>query len=505
MSTSRTAAALDTAPFEVSHLAVGLKQRSARGAAVTLISQSLKFLVQLGGTAVMARLVTPQDYGLIGMVSAVTGILLVFGNFGLSSAIIQQPHVNQRQMSTLFWLNTALGLGLTFLVAALAPGLAWFYKDPRLLPVTIYLGLGFLISGLGVQHNALLKRQMRFGTLSAVEISSSVVSTAVGIVFAMLHYGYWSLVIMQLSSSITFSTMSWIACRWRPGLPSRNSGIRSMVVFGGNLTFFNALNYFVRNFDNVLIGWRWGPGILGQYSKAYNLLTFPLSQINGPISNVAVPALSRLQNDPDRYRSYYLKGLKLLAYATMPLIIVLGVYSQEIIYLVLGPQWAPAANLFRILAFAAILQPIGSATGWLFTSLNRADVMARWGLISGPCFVLSFIIGLPWGAAGVATSYSIVGWLLSYTLFKMAVADTPVSLRDVVSAVSCPLAVGIVSGLTMAACRAALPQYGILWRSVFSASAGVFIFFVMRQFSTVLRTDIADIVMTVRAIKQSEA
>jgi PST family polysaccharide transporter len=436
------------------------------------------------------------------MVSAVTGILTVFGNFGLSSAIIQQPNINQRQMSTLFWLNASLGLALSAITAVVAPVVAWFYHDQRLILITIVSGLGFFIAGLGVQHGALLRRQMRFGVLSATEVAAGIVSTGVGLLMAWSGFSYWSLVYMPISATLATTVGVWLVCGWRPGLPSRRSGLRSMVAFGSNLTFFSALNYLIRNLDNVLIGWRCGAAELGQYAKAYSLLLFPLSQINNPIANAAVPALSRLQDDPVRYRNYYLRGLGLIAYITVPLIIGLGVFSEEIIGLVLGPQWSQAATLFRILAIAALLQPIANTTGWLFTSLNRTNAMARWGLLSAPCFILSFIAGLPWGAAGVACTYAIVTWVLTYPCFAMAVRGTPVSMKDIGMTIYRPMAVGLMLGATMFACRLAFAHYGVVLMFAFSAVAAAIALLLMRQCFRAVRNDLDNILATVRAIRQ---
>ena len=500
--TSRqTPSADEESQFSVEHLATGLKERSARGAAFTFGSQAFRLVLQLGSSAVLGRLLTPQDYGLIGMISAVTGILSVFGNLGLSSAIVQQPEINHRQMSSLFWLNAALGLALAAVTAALAPGLAWFYHDPRLTEVTIVLGLGFFVSGLGVQHNALLRRKMRFGALSIIEITAGVTGTVTAIWLASKDFGYWALALMPIASAFTVTALSWLVCRWRPGIFFKKSGIRSMVIFGGNLTLFGTLNYFVRNFDNVLIGWRWGAPELGQYARAYNLLLFPISQINAPISNVIVPALSRLQDDPARFRSYYLKGLNLVAYITMPLIVVMAVFSSEIIRVILGPQWSQAGQLFRILAVAAFLQPIANTTGWLFTALNRTAVMARWGLISGPLFVASFAAGLPWRAPGVAIGYAAASWLLTYPCFAMAVKGTPVSMRDVGQAIYRPFTAATILGLAMLAGHSFFAAYGTAWMLAFSGLACAAAISLMLLFSRSLRMDLGGIVNSMRALR----
>jgi O-antigen/teichoic acid export membrane protein len=502
LSSRPTASSAENSHFDVDHLSVGLKRRSVRGAALTFSSQSLKFLVQLAGTAVLGRLLTPQDYGLIGMVTAVTGVLTVFGTFGLSGAIVQEPHINQRQMSTLFWLNAALGFGLALLTAAMAPLLAWLFHDSRLAAVTIALGCGFPIAGLGVQHAALLRRQMRFGTLAVIEILSCVVAAVAGIVMAWLRFGYWSLAVMQLTLTVLLSVGAWIACNWRPGKFYRGCGIRSMVAFGGNLTVFNIVNYWARNLDNVLIGWRWGPESLGQYSKAYNLLLFPILQVNAPMSNVAVPALSRLQNDPIHYRNYFLRALNLVAYVTLPLIIGLSVFSREIIVILLGPQWLQASVIFRILSVSAILQPILNTTGWLFTSLNRTGVLARLGFITSICYAFAFVLGLRWGAPGVATAYSLITWLIAYPAFAVAVRGTPVSMKDVASAIHRPFAVAIMFGATLMMCRFALSLtgFGVAWVLVFAALSGVTMIFAIRHFWAAARADFDGIIAMVQLI-----
>jgi PST family polysaccharide transporter len=487
--------------FRLDHLSVGLKQRTVRGAALTIASQSLRMLMHLGSTAVLARQLAPEDYGLVGMVSVVTGALMVFSNLGISSAIIQRPEIDNRQMSTLFWINFGLGAGLTLLTVAIAPALAWFYHDQRLVPLTVAMGFGFLISGVGVQHGALLRREMRFGVLAVIEIGSIVVAAATGILLASIRFGYWSLALMQLAALFTISGAAWTFCGWRPGWPCRAAGIGPMVAFGAHVTTFGALNFVVRNCDNMLIGWRWGAAELGQYSKAYQLSLFPLAQIIAPITNVAVPALSRLQHDPIRYRQYYLEAIRLIGYCTTPLVLFLGVCSREIVYLILGPQWSQAGHLFQLLILSSVGQPIASTTGWLFQSRDRARAMARWGLISGPIFVLSFIIGLPWGAEGVAISYIVAGWLLAYPCFVMAVRSTPVSMTDIGLACYRPLTVGLLAGIAMFVTRStAAPGHGMLLTLVLTGSAGLIATLLVGCFWMAVREDFGGMIRILRNI-----
>jgi O-antigen/teichoic acid export membrane protein len=430
--------------LDTEHLKADLKGRSVRGGAVTLAAQWARFCIQMISTVVLARLLTPQDFGLIAMVTAITGFVAMFKDLGLSMATVQRAEINHGQISTLFWINVLLSLCVMLVIAALAPAIAWFYGEPRLIWVTLVLAGAFIFGGLTVQHTALLKRQMRFCALAVIDIVSMSAGVLAGIIAALYGLRYWALVIMSLSQPITRAATTWIICPWWPGLPVRESSVREMLAFGGNLTGFNLLNYFARNGDNLLIGKFWGAGQLGLYSKAYSLLLLPLGQIKGPVSAVAVPALSRLQNDPERYRRYYYRAINMMAFISMPLVAVLAALSHEIIVIMLGKQWADSAIIFKVLAFAAFFQPIWSALGWIYVSLGQTKRLMHWGLVTVPLTVLSFVIGLPWGALGVATSYTVCFvCLILVPSFWYAFRFSPVNLSGLFRAVRCPVVLGL--------------------------------------------------------------
>ena len=392
--------------FRTDHLKTNLGGRTARGGVVAIVSQGLKFLFTMGATSIMARLLTPADYGLIGMVAFVTGFVSMYKDLGLSTATIQKEEISSDQISTLFWVNILLSLGITILTAAIAPLVAWFYGEPRLTAITIVTALGFIISGLAVQHEALLRRQIRYFALASIGLTSMVAGYAVAIFMAWRGFSYWSLVGSQLAVATTTTLLTVILCRWTPGLPKRNTGVRSMIRFGGNLTGFTTINYFSRNLDNLLIGRFWGPQQLGLYSRAYQLMTLPIDQINEPISSVAVPSLSRLTDSPESYRRAYLRMLEKIALLTMPCIALMIATSDWIIRIVLGPQWTGTTMIFVLLGITGLFQPIANTTGWLLISQGRSKDMLKWGFIGGPLNIAGIIVGLPWGAAGVAASYA---------------------------------------------------------------------------------------------------
>jgi O-antigen/teichoic acid export membrane protein len=398
--------------FRTDHLKADLKSRSVRGGAFTMIAQIFKFSLNLISNTVLARLLTPQDYGLIGMVTAVTGFVLLFKDLGLSMATVQKEEINHQQVSNLFWINLALGVVTAIITIAIAPVIAAFYNEPRLIWISLALAIGFIIGSLGVQHSALLNRQMQFKKLVVNDVLSMVIGLAAAIVAAWYGLSYWALVIMPLVTGLVSTIGLWMVCSWRPGLLSRKSDTRSMLAFGRNLTSYSIMNYFSRNLDNVLIGRVWGAQQLGVYAKAYQLLLLPLNQINSPIAAVAVPTLSRLADSPERYRQTYLRVLEKISMLTTPLIVFMIATSDWLIWVLLGNQWSEATPIFSLLGIVALTQPVANTTGWIFITQNRTNHMVQWGVIGSTLSVISIIAGLPWGATGVAASYSISGLLI---------------------------------------------------------------------------------------------
>jgi PST family polysaccharide transporter len=398
---------------------------------VTFASQGFKFFATLATTTVLGRLLTPSDYGLIGMVVVVTGFVSMFKDMGLSAATMQRENITSAQVTMLFWVNVALSIVVALVTVALAPGVAWFYNQPALTTITMVYALGFIFGGLTVQHEALLYRQMRFAAQAACEILALLVTISVSITLAWRGAGYWALVAGHLTTSFLYMLLIWTVCRWRPGRPVRGSGVRPLLHFGGNLTGFGVVNFFARNLDNMLIGRVWGSQQLGFYGKAYQLLTLPIDQINMPMATVAVPALSRLNDSPERYRLVYLRMIEKLAIVTMPGIALLIATSDWVVLVVLGPQWTEAGRIFAVLGVAALIQPITNTTGWLFISQARTHDMFRYGLVASTIIVAAIITGLPWGALGVAAVYAVV-WLTIVTplLFWWVGRKGPVRPRD---------------------------------------------------------------------------
>lgn len=398
--------------LDVVELQEDLGRQTVRGGAWSTVGQLIKSIIEIASFPILARLLTPDDFGLVGMAVAVTGFLAMFKDMGLTMATIQRKQITHAQVSALFWINAGLGFLMTVVAALSAWGLAWFYDQPELVGITLALAVAFAFNGLTVQHEALLKRKMLFGRLVAVEAVALTASVATAVILALLGWGYWALVGQSVVLALVTFVGVWMAIGWRPSWPAKAEGLKSLLFFGFNLTGFSFVNYFARNLDDVLIGRFNGAGQLGLYQQAYKIFKVPLTQINMPVSKVAVPALSRLTDQPARYRAAYRSVLEKLLMITLPLGALLIGAHDWLILAILGEQWAEAAPIFAMLSISIFAQAIGNTTGWLFISQNRTAEMFRWGFIGAGTAIISFIIGLPWGALGVALAYSVVGLLV---------------------------------------------------------------------------------------------
>lgn len=427
------------------HLHADLRGRSVRGGAVNLVSQGAQFLVQSVATIVLARLLTPADFGLVAMVASITGLGQAFADLGLSEATIQSKEITHDQVSTLFWINVAVGLGLTLISMGLAPILAWLYRDPRLVKIGLILSLTFLLGGLRVQADAVLKRQMRFPALASRDIASYAVAVPIAIAIAWRGGGYWALVALPLMSNFLQMALSWVIVNWRPGLPRRNANVGSMIAFGGNVAASYLMINVSRSADNVLIGWHLGAGPLGFYSKAYNLLMLPVRQLTGPAGGVAVPAFSRTQHEPERLARYYLRAANLMMWIIAPIFGYLFVAAKPVIALLLGPQWGQAAPVFQFLTIAALTQLFLESTIWLLISRGESRRLLKLVLIITPIVIGGYAAGLPFGIKGVALSGSIVLLGILPWMLKFSFRGTSLTLSRVGRDLFYPVALGLVS------------------------------------------------------------
>ncbi len=423
-----------------------LKERVIRGGFAKVCAQGASFTIRIGSLMVLARLLDPKDFGLVVMVIAFTGVLNLFRDFGLSSATVQRVNVTDEQISTLFWINVLVGGILWLLLVAMAPVVVTFYHEPRLLWVTIVLATAFLFNGAGVQHTALLERQMRFTALATIDVISLVVGTLIGISMARAGFGYWALVASSVSLPIITTLCLWWTTGWIPGAPRSQVGLRSMMRFGGGFTLVSLIVYIAYNLEKVLLGRFWGADAVGIYGRAYQLVNLPTDNLNSAVWAVAFSGLSRVRNDPSRFKSYFLKGYSVVLALTIPITIGAALFAHDLIFLLLGPKWKDVVDIFRFLTPTMLIFALINPLAWLTFSLGMIGRNLKVVLVLAPLVIGGYVIGLPYGPKGVAFGYSAMMTLWAIPHIAWCVHGTVVSLRDILLAASRPLGSGIVAG-----------------------------------------------------------
>ena len=424
-----------------------LKGHSVRGGAITLIAQATKLLVQTGTMVVLARLLSPEDYGLQGMVVALTGVFALFADIGLGAATVQREAITHEELSAICWINIAVGAAITVLIVVLAPALVTFYHEPRVYWIAIVSAPAFLFTGAAAQHRALLQRTMRYATLAKIELTSLLFSFVVGVGMALYGLGYWSLVGMAICAPIVVSLGSWLSIPWRPSLPNGDVQIRSMLRFGWTVTFNNLVVYVAYNTEKVLLGRSWGTEALGVYGRAYQLLNLPMQQLYTAMYTVAFPALSQIQQDTGRLCRAFLRGYSILLALILPVILAFAINANEVVRLVLGPKWSSAAMLLRLLTPAILVFALINPFGWLLIATGRTVRSLNIALAIAPVVIIGIVTGLPHGPSGVAVGYSVAMLTLLLPLIVWSIYETGISLADYWSAVRKPFVAGALAAI----------------------------------------------------------
>jgi PST family polysaccharide transporter len=409
-----------------------LKEKVVRGGLAKMGTQLVNLSLRLGSLAILARLLEPKD----------------FEDAGLSMATIQRHNVDQKQLSTLFWINVMVGATLALMLILSSPFIAEFYKEPRLQLLSVIISIEFLFIGISAQHSALLQRQMSFSKIALIDIISQMSGVAVAINMAVNGWGYWSLVGQSITTAGIGALCTWEAVRWMPNLPSRNVvGVLSMLRFGGLVTLNNLVVYIAYNLEKVLLGRFWGAEVLGIYTRSFQLISIPTDALNSSVFSVAFSALSRIQNDPVRQNNYFLKGYSLLLAITLPITIACAVFADDIIFILLGSKWKDSVIIFQLLAPTILIFALINPFAWLLYSTGRAERSLKLAFVIAPLVIGAYIIGLPYGPKGVALAYSTAMGLWVIPHIAWCIHGTGISGRDMLHSIMKPFLSGIVAAV----------------------------------------------------------
>jgi PST family polysaccharide transporter len=428
-----------------------LQRLAVRGAAATVSAEVLALGAQFVSTVILARLLTPADFGVVTMVTTFSLLLMSFGANGFQEAVIQRVHINRLQASNLFWINCGIGFALMCGFGATGSVLAHFYGNPHVTAVAIAMSPAMFVASTSVVHIALLKRAMRFTAASTNDVVGRAVNTLVAVLLALRGWGYFALVAGIVAQVLSVAVGAWCLCRWIPSLPRRGVGTRGMLTFAAKVNVGYSANYFTRNFDNLLVGWKFNAGPLGFYKKAYDLFALTASQLTGPLHNVALASLSRMQDDPDRLKRSLANSLGIIAFVGMAVGADLTLVGRDLVRLILGPGWSESGRIFEMLAPGIGMMLLYSTVCWIPFSIGKPGRWLRWTVIESSTTALAFIVALPWGPAGIAVAWSVTYWILLVPAFWYVGRPIGFGVSSFVGTIWKYVIAALVAGLTCSA------------------------------------------------------
>jgi O-antigen/teichoic acid export membrane protein len=382
--------------------------------------------VQFALSTVLARILTPEDFGLIATISVVTNFATLFFEMGLGAALVHVRNPTEKDLATVFWLNVLSGLFYGALMWAISPWVGSFFHEEALQRYMPLLALNFVLS-FGIVHSALLQRKLHFKTVAIVEVSAGIMGAAVSLIVALRFPGPLALALGPAAAALAMSLLYVIAVRWHPKAFISLTSARALWSFSGGLLGFNVVNFWGRNADNLLVGRYLGVDALGLYGRAYNLMLLPVTQITGSLGRVMFPALAAISGDHPRVQAAYLRTLGVVNFVTIPMLLGLCATAEPLIPFLWGGQWIGAVPIFQTLCLAGIPQCLATSVGWIFQSQGRTGTMFLSGVASSAVGVGGMIFGLQWGVMGVAIAVAVTSWLSAPVVLYFA--GRTISLR----------------------------------------------------------------------------
>lgn len=438
-------------------MAVDLAAAAARGSAVMLTGQGMRIALQFVGVVALARLLTPHDYGLIAIVVVLIGVGEIFRDFGLSSAAVRAPELTRAQSGNLFWINSAIGFLLAGLLFAAAGPLAAGLEQPEVVGIARAMSLIFVLNGVTTQYRALIVRALRFRWLAGVDVSAAALALAVALLGALAGWGYWALVAQQIAQALVVLIGMALGVRHVPGWPRRGVPMRSFLRFGGNLVLSQLVTYATGNVDTAVVGVVHGASPLGLYNRAYQVVVTPLAQIQSPITQVAVPILSKIQEDRQRFSAYLVRGQFALGYPISIGLAIVVVAAEPLTTLLLGEQWTAAIPLLQLFALAGIARNLAYVGYWVYVVRGLSASLFRYSLVTGAIKVICIVIGARWGVVGVAAGFAIAPWIAWPISLAWLSRVTDVPTRSLYAGALRIIGVAAASAGAAAVVAAALP------------------------------------------------
>ncbi|RZO85168.1 MAG: lipopolysaccharide biosynthesis protein [Oceanococcus sp.] len=444
--------------------------RAISGGTKLLAARLAAQFIRLAFTVVLARILAPQDYGLVASVQVITGLAVLLQDMGLSAATLQRKHISEAQIHALYWLNLLLGGCVAGLGLLSAPYIAAWLRSPDSVGVIQVLLVAVLIPSASAQHRALMQRELRFGAIALSSVCGTLIGGACAVMAAVAGAGPWALVLMMVVADAVALIISWAAARYHPGIPKNFAGVASLLHFGGGFLMFRVLGHFAQNLHLLLLSRNMGFAAAGQFTRAHMLTNMASGYVNEPAGKVALPMLSRLISEPRRFVRFYDKATGVMMLAAAPLGVMGVLYGSQVIHVLLGEQWEAAEQIFQVLCFGLIAQPLMYSTGWLYMARGDMRGMLIWGCIGWGAMLIAALVALRFGPLGVAWAWSGTQWVLLVPCLVAAYRHLPLRTSVALLRASRPVAAALVAAVLVKATFSSLTGLP-MWAELIGATA----------------------------------
>ncbi len=463
---------------------MNLKEQVISGVAWSTVARVLQQVGQILFSVLLARLLFPKDYGLIGMVWVFAGFADIFSDFGFRTALIEKRTLEERHLNSIFWLTLVLGSALTAAFIRLSPYIAAFYHEPLLQPLCGMVAFNYFLRSFGVVPRALLQRRMAFGALARVEILTTFLSGSVAVFFAISGWRVWSLVAQILTTGFASSAMVFLVSGWRPRISFQFSAVNELLHYSANLVGFNCINYWARNADDLIIGKMLGASSVGIYNRAYTLMLLPISQVISVISDVMFTALSAIQDNKPQVKGVYLRAMGIITLIAFPMMMGMYVTAAPFILLLYGTQWMEVVPILRILCAVGLLQSLCSPAGWLYTSQGRTDWMFRWGAVGSGTLVAGIFGGALFGTVySITVGYALANFVIFYPAIAIPGKLIDLKFKEIATIVAPQLSCSAVMATCVWIIGESLPSYWPSWVTLaVDVASGMFIYSTLISF-----------------------
>ena len=426
------------------------RARAESSGTVASVGRVVQIALRLVSIAVLARLLRPEDFGVRALVLPIIILTNSFINLRLNVAVLQQDNLDSEGLGRVFRLSARFNLLIVLIVAALGPLLAEVYNDARVIGVTAAWAGAVYLLNLGAFHEALLKRQMRFGVTTFIETFAMFVGMIVAIIAASLGAGYWALVLEVAFIGLGRSIGAWVACPWRPPPKvdgERDPRISEMLRFGRNMAGYRMLRWVATQTDRVLIGFFSGAHVLGLYDGARRWSSVPTLESDGALRAVAVSSFGRSLDNPPALTWLVRGAVGMMLVLALPATAFVFIEAEGMVRLLFGDRWLAAVPFAEAMAAGAFFAALTRPTGWLFTALGRTRRQFRWGLVHTATVLTCLLVGSAWGATGIALGYAAAHAILALPTIWFCLRGTPIALRDYLAAAARPVAASVAAAV----------------------------------------------------------